>query len=68
LRAPRFSATESMQVARADFDQPNFSIPNASAQPVTRFQFVVIDFVLAGVDVDGGELAFGISREMRSSA
>ena len=45
-----------MQVARADPDQPDLCIGNASVQLVAGLQLFIINLIRAALDVDGGVL------------
>src|SRR5260370_39984476 len=53
-----------MQVTRADPDQPDLSLGNASVQLVTSRQFIHSNFVPPALDVDGCKFAFVFVLEM----
>ncbi|MGH7127389.1 MAG: hypothetical protein ACREIV_02385 [Planctomycetaceae bacterium] len=53
-------------MSRADPDQPNLGVGNASAQLVARLQFIRIKLVRTALDVDAGEPAFVFGRQVRT--
>ena len=44
-----------MQISRAGVDEPDLRVGNALPQPLAGSHFVLVQFVLARLDIDGGE-------------
>jgi hypothetical protein len=55
------SPAEPMHKARPDPHHPDLRIWQTCQQSISRRQFVLVDFVYTGVNIDGNELAFVFS-------